>query len=341
MLQDALKDALIPASAFKRTEVVAGPKPDLTATRGDTGDTESNGGAYRPYPNAADRTVRGTTKHEHSLNKRANGSALVVNSSDKRSATSDNFSFSDALHRYTQEHPEWSEERRMTMASREDPNNGGDVVSAKRRDGGGTPKTGRKFAGVIKNVNYKHMKKLDGVEADAERTKSQWLGEGFPTLVRPDLTGPGIVDGVDDVLSNATPGAQINLYFGGHGTNLGGFAGINAFRGFAGGRMLMADSVPYSVIGTLASQAVSEGWHLKAIIDCCESGAVAEAVNEALKSKTESTQTTAYDVQTDELREKGLPGADERWKGQQMEEILYKQFVDSGGLLGYGDSDGS
>lgn len=59
MLQDALKDTLIPASAFKRTEVVAGPKPDLTATRGDTGDTESNGGAYRPYPNAADRTVRG------------------------------------------------------------------------------------------------------------------------------------------------------------------------------------------------------------------------------------------------------------------------------------------
>ena len=44
---------------------------------------------------------------------------------------------------------------------------------------------------------------------------------------------------------------------------------------------------------------------------------------------------------SDELREKGLPGADERWKGQQMEEILYKQFVDSGGLLGYGDSDGS
>ncbi|MFT6142891.1 MAG: hypothetical protein ACJAZO_000846 [Myxococcota bacterium] len=340
-LQDALKDALIPASAIKRREVVAGPKPNLTATRGDTGGGDETGDTYIPYPKGADRVVRGTTKHEHSLNHWSDGSALVVNSTDKRHNTSDAFSFSDAMARYNKEHPEWSEERRMTMASREDPNMGGDVVSAKRRDGGGAPKSGKKWAGVIKNTNYTSMKVLPGVEADASRTKSEWLGEGFPTMVSQDLTGSGIEGAIDAVADHAAPGAEINLYFGGHGTNAGGLAGINAFAKFGTTGLEVSDSVDYSSIGALAGRAVSEGWHFKAIIDCCESGAVAEAVNDALVPNVESTKTTDYDVHTDEMREKGLPHVKGRYKGDKMEEILFRQFVRSSGKTGFGTIKGT
>jgi hypothetical protein len=339
-LQDALRDALIPASAIKRREVVAGPKPNLTATRGDTGDA-GTGDTYIPYPKDRDRVVHGTTKHEHSLNHWAKGSALVVNSTDKTHNTSDAFSFSDAMARYTKEHPEWSEERRMTMASREDPNMGGDIISAKRRDGGGTARTGKKWAGVIQNTNYKNLTVLDGVAADAQRTKGNWVGEGFPTMVSNDLTGPGIEGAIDGVVDHAAPGAEINLYFGGHGTDRGGLAGINAMTRLGGLGFEVTDSVEYSLIGQLASRAVAEGWHFKAIIDCCESGAVAEAVNDALIPDIESTQKTQYDVHTDELREKGLPHESGRWKGDHMEEILYKQFVNPRGKAGFGKIKGT
>lgn len=323
---DVLKDALQQIDVPRTTKTIeAGSKV--------RGPAKAEEAPATDYPRDRDRVVRGTTHHRHSVGPKATGSALVVNSSDRTHGTHDTYSLSDAYERYDEEHPEWSHETKLLMASREDVNMGGDVVSARRRDWGGAAKSGKKWAGTIANTNYTKLKALGGVQADANNWKSRWVGQGFPTMGYTDKTGPGIEQAVEEVASHASPGAQIKLYYGGHGGDADGMIGVNAETKFnrSTGKLQTKPSVPWEVISKLGARAVSEGWHFEGIVDACESGQVAERLNDLLKPDVEKTEKTDYDIHTDEIREKGVPVKGGRATGGGLEELLYRQFVNSDG----------
>jgi hypothetical protein len=71
-------------------------------------------------------------------------------------------------------------------------------------------------------------------------------------------------------------------------------------------------------------------------VDCCASGGVADAVMEQMEVDTKSSRSMDYTIDTDEIREKGLMVEQGRYKGQVMEEVLFRQFTHAGGLAKYG-----
>ena len=265
----------------------------------------------------------------------------MANSTSRTSRSSDQLSLRQAYSRYRVEHPDWSEEKLLTMASREDVNHGGDVVSAQSHSWTSGYRSGKKWAGTIGNTDYKYIGKLSNARKDAEAMGSQWVGEGFPCMNYTNKTGPGIGAAMREVAAHATPGSEINLYFAGHGEEDAGMCGVNAdmTSSVVDGRTLFntSDSCSYDIAGELASKAVSEGWHLKMIIDCCHSGAVAESVDKALAKYAKTSKITDYDIQTDEIRTKGLMMAGGRnTTSNRMEEVLFRQFVNHRGKSAYG-----
>ncbi|MED5371012.1 MAG: caspase family protein [Myxococcota bacterium] len=328
-LQDALSDPLLTRGGpteTTRDEIEAGPGP------GDEREIVEleDGTPYIEYPDPT-QTVRGTTKHSVDLNAWADGSALVANSSSDEGLTHDSYSLYDAYAGYSEEHPEWSRETRLTMASREDINVGGDVVSAKRRDGGDAPRSGRKFACVIGNSDYKELNKLPEPVKDAKAMQGRWESEGFSVVSFLDVDSSEMTKALEDIPKYAKRGDDIRVYYAGHGVKDYGLAGVNAHSAKVGDLEFMDGFTQYGVIGNLASDAVTNGWHLTAIVDACQSAGVATAVLDALEPSTASSRSLDYDLELSEIKEKGLVSEGGRKGGVTLNELLFKSFVNPHG----------
>ncbi len=322
VLKDALKDALKAAGKPKRETITAGIRGKST-TRGE------GGGGTKP-PTDTSKPVRGTTGHKYKLDpKRARGSALVANGTSYSGGVFDAYSMGSGYLGYKDEHPEWSKEQQLTMASREDPTPAGDVSKA---DAGSAtnPTTGRKYAAVIGNNNYPGDWDLTNAIPDAEAMKSSLNGEGYKTSFATDVGSSGIESRFEAISGMAKPGDEVTLYFAGHGVSEGLCGsgaknklnvidwGINPETGKSHPPtilMTLSDLVPHSFIGGLAGKAVSEGWHLTAIMDCCASGGIADAVRfemmQYMKSMDDS-KTTEYDMTPTDWETKGFATKDGR-----------------------------
>lgn len=307
LLKDALDDALAPRQHTERIEM-----GNARSTR------ESSGSGS----GTTDPKVRGTHLHEHELYDDLRGTAVVVNGTSYEGGVNDTGSFGQAYLGYKQEHPDWDEVTLLTMASREDINPGGDISVARGKNANG--RSGRKLAALVGNDHYASYPDLSGAVSDATEMNAQLLSEGYKTATAYDVGAERIRAMFTAVASFAQPGDEVTLYFAGHGIE-GGLTGVGCTEFYEasdfGPLRRFRDIVEADFLGSLAAKAVSGGWHLRIIADCCESGGIADAVTFALEQYTRRVKTTELDIHLSEIADKGIPHSDGRLKGSGVNNV--------------------
>jgi hypothetical protein len=334
MLQDALKDALKAAGTPQRKTITAGAKGMATKAE------QTGGGAKDPL-------LHGTSEHNYKLDPgKGRGSALVANGTSHHGKVLDAYSLGSAYLGYKEEHPDWSEQHLLTMASREDLSDGGDVTSANA--GAATRgKSGRKVAGIVANGDYFYGRAdLPHAIPEATAMKGALSGEGYEVDYAENQDSAGIRSTLVGATRGAKPGDEVTLYFSGHGREQGMLGingvdtcetvdwGINPETGkkhFPSYLFSSTDMVPYDVISALAGEAVSGGWHLTAIIDCCESGRVADVMELELQKHMRSDDDvshTDHAIRPSEWRAKGIPRAGGRFPIKDTDQVVAKHVKD-------------
>jgi hypothetical protein len=315
-LQDPLQDPLTkptPGPPVRREW--EGGKPALDASRGGGGTTGTVGGSagktdpgkgYSKLLNA--NLATDPVAHTNQYNKGANkdlattdklttprsfgtGTAQVATGVKVGGGVNDAWSMSLQYQTERKLDPRAGEEELWKRAIKNDANPGGAFATWKPaadpvQAGHTSPidntrvdkpsRSPQRRAVVVANVHYKGTSwaPLAGAGADAAQMQATLQGDDYEVTRHDDKDSPGIAAAFDGCVAGAAPGDEITLYYAGHGVK-DGMVGMNSVQT---GFKQYTDIALYTQVAKHTTKAISGGYHLRIIVDACESAALVDQV---------------------------------------------------------------
>lgn len=181
-----------------------------------------------------------------------------------------------ALLELQKQHPDASMDELMEMAATDGatgqvtPGSGQNPTLSSR--GGAQPaKGGSKVGAYVGNETYANLNDLRYTVADAEAMSAAFGARGYEGGVSTDLTSGELLSKYMGTVAGLGPGDEALLYFAGHGAD-GDLLGVDS-DGKGKGR-LRGDA-----LRALVDEATTYGYHLKIILDACETGLLTETMD--------------------------------------------------------------
>jgi hypothetical protein len=148
---------------------------------------------------------------------------------------------------------------------------------------------GNKVGVVVANWDYRFVGDLPGAKTDAQAMMGAYGGE-FKMTLHENLRKGGIAGAATRGMQGLKRGDHLLFYYAGHGVQAG-LLGVD-------GKWSDAKSAvfPRGAVLGLVNRARTQGFHMTAILDSCQSGAVGQAVSDLRLSELEKDKDLSADA---------------------------------------------